>query len=91
MERRQRNFDGDFGDCQADGTSRTKEFGRGEPEFGSPHRGVDDKNEPFAGHIRQSAMRGQCGRKTGAKLLFQGVEPECSAYRVGSRLRQGGL
>jgi hypothetical protein len=75
MEWSQRNFDGDFGDCQADGSGRTKEFGRGKPEFGAPHGGVDDKNEPFAGHIRQSAMRGQGGRETGAKLLFQVVEP----------------
>jgi hypothetical protein len=84
-------FDGHLGHRQSDGSGGIKQFDGGEPEFGAPHGGVDDKNEPFAGHIRQTAMGSQGGRETGAKLLFKGVEPEGTTHRVGGSIRQRGL
>ena len=91
MERREARLGGDFGDRQSDGLGRVDQFGCGEAKPGMPYRGIDDKNEPFACHVRQPAMRRQGRRQAGAKLLFQGVEPHGTTHRVGSGIRQGSL
>ena len=86
-----RCFRNHFGGCQPDGSGQVDEFGCGKAQFGVPHRRVNDKNEFSAHHIPQPAMVGQGRRQTGAKLLFQCVQPDGTTHRVSGGIRHRGL
>ena len=83
--RTQGRLDHEFGRFKSEGSGCVEKFGGSEPQFGPPHRSIDDKNEPAALEVGQPRMRGQRRWQEGTQLTVQPVEPQGSTDRVTSR------
>lgn len=66
-QRGSRRFGDQIGHIEPEGSGGIEHLGRHEPQFGSPYRGIDNKNEFAASiDIGQPRMRGQLRGQTGA-------------------------
>lgn len=82
VDRGSRRFDDQLGHAEPEGSGRVEHLGCGEPEFGAPHGGVDEENEPATIEVRQPRMRGQRGGQAGAQPLVQRVKPQGATQGV---------
>lgn len=86
--RRRRSFDDEFSRIQPNGTGRVEQFRCEEPQFGPPHRSVDDEYEPAPVEVGQSRMRGQRRGQVRTQPLVQFFEPEGTSDRTARGLGQ---
>ena len=55
----QHRLDDEFDRIKSEGSGHVEEFRRREPQFGPPHRCIDDKHEPAFFKVGKSRVRGK--------------------------------